>query len=188
VLGVDVARYGADRTAIAVRRGRTVMVSDAKGGWDTMQTAAAVNGAMEQFGAVLAQIDGVGVGAGVVDRVRELGKNVIDMQSSMAPSPWTVDAQTGSSVFLNARAEWWWQVRLAFEAGEIAIPPDDAELAEQLLSLQYQFTSTAKLKIMSKDDMHSRGLRSPDRADALMFAWATVYETPALPSSVVGLG
>jgi hypothetical protein len=78
VLGVDVARFGSDRTVLAVRRGNVVRVAQSFGGRDLMQTTGAVT---ELARALTAEhgrkptvvVDDVGLGGGVTDRLRELG-------------------------------------------------------------------------------------------------------------------
>ena len=127
----------------------------------------------------IAQVDGVGVGGGVVDLLRENGLPVADMQSGGAAQP-EVDLHTGKPVkrFTNARAEWFWRLRKLFEHGQVDIDPADDELAAQLGSIRYELTSKGQIKIESKDDMKARGMPSPDRADAMMLAFADRPELP----------
>ena len=66
----------------------------------------------------------------------------------------------------------------AFELGVIDIDPDDDDLASQLGSLRYSFDSRGRVRIETKDEMRSRGMPSPDRADALMLAWASALMVP----------
>ena len=120
-----------------------------------------------------ARIDGVGVGGGVVDLLREQGVLTDDLQAG--------GRAMDSERFANARAEWFWGLRKRFEDGDIDIDPADDELAAQLGSIRYEYTSRGQIKIESKDDMLKRGLPSPDRADALMLAYAV---TPAAGQTV----
>ena len=112
-----------------------------------------------------AQVDTVGVGGGVADMLREAGSLVIDMVAGAA-------AQEPKR-FANARAEWYWQLRDLFEAGQIDLDPRDDELAAQLANLRWELTGKGLIKIESKDDMAARGVSSPDLADALMLAVGT---------------
>ena len=109
-------------------------------------------------------VDGVGVGGGVVDQLREQGYPVQDMQAGSGAR------DTGK--FANARAEWYWGLRERFEQGDIDIDPADDELATQLGQIRFEYTSRGQIKIESKDDMQARGVSSPDRADALALAYA----------------
>ena len=128
-----------------------------------MQSANRFARTMREVRPDVTAIDEIGVGAGVVDRLRELKLGrVVGLNSS--------DAASDNEQFANARAEWWWGLRERCEEGRIAIPPDE-ELAAQLTSIKYKLPS-GRIQIESKDDMKKRGLPSPDRADALMLAFA----------------
>lgn len=177
VLGVDVARYGSDRTVIALRRGGRVRIIGEHAKQATTETTGHVIAAARDHGADEIRVDGVGVGGGVVDQLREQGHDVVDMQAGAGSSD--------PEHYLNARAEWYWGLRQRFEDGDIDLDPDDDDLAAQLGSLKYKFTARGQIQIESKDDMRKRGLPSPDRADAVMLASAAVqlddgdvYEDP----------
>lgn len=169
-LGVDVARFGTDKTTIATRSAgvfRIVDTLDVSATTTTaghvaqlQQTQLAATGSMPT-----AHVDTVGVGGGVADILRENRMPVEDMNAG-------VPAQE-SARFLNARAEWYWQLRQAFEAGTVDIDPGDLDLADELAQIRYQLDSRGRIRIESKDDMKARGVHSPDRADAMMLAFAT---------------
>ena len=72
--------------------------------------------------------------------------------------------------FANLRAESYKHLSELFENGEISIP-DDLELIAQLSSIKYKFNSSGQLQIESKEDMKKRGVKSPDKADALALAF-----------------
>lgn len=169
-LGVDVARYGTDETVIYRRLGPVARLQGVFGQQPTTETTGQVVKALRETHAVLAKVDGVGVGGGVVDQLAEQGFPVADMQAGARPN----DPET----FKNARAEWYWGLRQRFEAGDIDLDPDDTELAAQLAQIKYKYTSRGQLQIESKDEMKKRGLSSPDRADALMLAFAPVSVDP----------
>ena len=169
-LGVDVARFGTDKTVICERRGprfritRTIDISP------TTQVAGEVVAEQRRILAETgqvpsAQVDTVGVGGGVADILREQGALVVDMVAGAA-------AQEPKR-FANARAEWYWQLRDLFEADQVDLDPSDDELAAQLAAIRYELTSKSLIKIESKDDMRARGVQSPDRADAMMLAVGT---------------
>jgi hypothetical protein len=164
--GVDVARFGSDRSILYLRRGDHVrLLRDWTHTATTETTGIVVSEARVHFPAEI-RVDGVGVGGGVVDQLAEQGFPVCDLQSGAR----AVDSEH----FINARAEWHWGLRGRLEAGEIDIDPLDDELASQLGSLRYGFDSRGRIKIESKDDMRKRGMPSPDRADALMLAFASL--------------
>lgn len=166
VLGVDVARFGADETIFALARGPVVRIVAEHAKLRTTETTGHVINTKREHRADEIRVDGVGVGSGVVDELLEAGHDVVDMQSGAA----AIDNEH----FANARAEWWWGLRQRFEQGDIDIDPDDDELAAQLGAIKYKYTARGQVLIESKDDMRKRGLPSPDRADAVMLAKAHV--------------
>lgn len=166
VLGVDVARYGTDRTIFCLRQGPVVRIIGDYAKQSTTETTGKVITAKAEHAVAEIRVDGVGVGGGVVDQLLEFGHDVIDMQAGSG----AVDSEH----YANARAEWFWGLRERFEAGDIDLDPDDDDLAAQLGSIKYKFTARGQVLIESKDDMKKRGLPSPDRADALMLTSASV--------------
>jgi hypothetical protein len=164
ILGVDVARFGSDRSVFTLRRGPVVRMVGEHSKQATTVTTGQVVAAKREHGVHEIRVDGVGVGAGVVDQLLEQGHDVVDMQAG--------GAAIDNEHFLNARAEWYWGLRERFEAGDMDLDPADDQLAAQLGSIKYKFTSRGQIQIESKDDMKKRGLPSPDRADALMLTSA----------------
>jgi hypothetical protein len=160
ILGVDVARYGTDRTEIYSRQGPVVRAAGSWAKQSTMETVGQVIAVWRGMQAEEIRVDGVGVGGGVVDRLAEQGFPVFDMQAGGAP----MDRER----FLNARAEWSWALRERFEQGDIDLDPDDDELAAQLGTIKYRYTSRGQVQIESKDEIRKRGLPSPDKADAVI--------------------
>lgn len=173
-LGVDVARFGSDTTIIILRRGIVAEVIAQLRGQDTMAVTGAVVQALHKTRAKTAKVDVIGIGSGVVDRLKEQGHQVQSMNAG--------EAAYDSERFINKRAEWYWGLRERFQAGDIAIPPDE-ELAAQISSIRYKFDSRGRIQIESKDEMKKRGLPSPDKADALVMAFAR-SGSAALPEEV----
>ena len=101
----------------------------------------------------------VGVGAGIYDRLAELGVPVAAYNGGEAP----YDKER----FVNARAEDYWNLREIFAGGEVDVDELDDVLAAQLGSIKWTIGSRGRTKIESKDDMRKQGLPSPDRADTL---------------------
>jgi len=166
-LGVDVARYGSDETVIMSRNGPVVKIIKILASSDTMTVAGEVSIALKDTDARVAKIDSIGIGAGVYDRLKELNKPVVEMQSGAS----ALDKER----FANARAEWWWTLRERFEVGDIDIP-DDETLISQLSDIKYKVRSNGQIIIESKEEMKKRGLQSPDRADTLMLLFGYVHE------------
>lgn len=113
-------------------------------------------------------VDSIGLGAGVADRLLELDLPIEHVNVADAPSE--------TSRFVNLRAELWVAVREWFESREVSINCDRAaaeKLVNELVAVQFKpFTSSGKSQIESKQDMKSRGMRSPNLADALMITFA----------------
>jgi hypothetical protein len=164
-LGVDVARFGSDRTAICVRAGPKVLGIETFQNLDTMQTAGEVTNVGRRYGASLIRVDEIGIGAGVVDRLNEMGEfEVVGVNVSRRA--------IYTEHFANYRAEMFDGLRKRFHDKQILIP-DNAELISQLTSIRYSFTSSGQLRIEEKRDLRSRGEKSPDMADALALAFAS---------------
>jgi hypothetical protein len=164
VIGVDVARFGDDQSVIARRHGRKAEKLDKYRGLDTMELASIVAHVIitERPDAVF--VDGVGIGAGVVDRLRQLGHTVFDVQAGASPSKPYADRCT------NRRAEMWLKMREWLPTADI--PDTEHDLADELASVEYAFDARGRVQLEKKESMKRRGLPSPDCADALALTFA----------------
>ena len=106
-------------------------------------------------------VDEVGLGAGLLDRLTELGYRAEGFNGGRSPG-WAEDRER----FLNLRAEAFWTLRRLLEEGEIAIPPDE-HLWDELTAIRWKLNSAGKIQIEPKDGLRQRLGRSPDRADAV---------------------
>lgn len=165
-VGVDVARFGGDKTVMTIRRGRVVLKVLAWGKTDTMSTAAKVRQTLLPYrnaGAHIEQIavDVIGVGAGVADRLREwYGDEVADV---------VVNRSCEDGVHYDLRT-WMWAELKAWLEGPCVLP-NDQDLAADLTGLRYGYKA-GMLILESKDDAKKRGLKSPDRGDSLALTFA----------------
>jgi hypothetical protein len=160
--GVDVARSGNDESTIYRKRGGVFRREFAMVGiGDTMTLSGEVHNRLRatQWPAA---IDVIGVGAGVYDRCKEMGLDVVDFNAA--------EQATDSVKFLNKRAEQFWLLRELFIDGAVDLDPEDEELAAQLGAIKWKINSAGRIQIESKEDMKKRGLPSPDRADGLMMS------------------
>jgi phage terminase large subunit-like protein len=162
VLGVDVARFGTDRTVIYLRRGPVIRLHTESSKEPTTATTGRVIAARRETRADEIRVDGVGVGAGVVDQLVEAGQPVLDMQAGAKA--------VESDRFVNQRAEWAWNLRGMLEDGTVDLDPGDDELAAQLGALKFRYDSKGRIVVESKDEARKRGLPSPDRADAAILS------------------
>ena len=168
VWGLDVSRFGNDKTALCKRQGSVVTEIRSWAGLDLMQTVGRV---VAEYEALLPSkqpreilVDSIGLGSGVVDRLRELGLPVRGINVAEAPSM--------GGTYLNLRSELWFKTKAWFEDRACKLPKDD-QLVAELTGIRYSFTSSGKMKAESKDEMRKRGLASPDLADALCFTMAS---------------
>jgi hypothetical protein len=189
-LGVDVARSGADKTVLALRHGDIVSELRSYNLADTMATTGYVAAVLRANPECRPMVDVIGVGGGVVDRLREQGfKNTVAFNASAASSR---KDRSGELAFLNTRAAAWWHLREQLDpayGATLALPPDDL-LTGDLVAPHYSVTSAGKIQVESKDDIKKRLGRSTDSGDAVVQAcfdaargegavWLDFYEKQA---------
>jgi hypothetical protein len=177
VVGVDPARFGDDRTAIAFRRTRKVTKIDTYAKKDTMEVAGICSRILKNHQPAMMFIDVVGIGAGVVDRLRELGWGGKIMPVNAG------ERAHKEKLYLNRRAEMWGEMKKWLEDGPVQIPDEDA-LQADLQGPGFKFDSNQRLALEKKEDMKKRGVRSPDMADAvaLTFSEHIGVALPPLPA------
>lgn len=169
--GLDIARYGTDKSCMYRNRGGRVRLAEAWSKQDTMSSAGRATKIMMRhpLNDVPTVIDIIGVGAGVYDRMRERRMNVAPYQGSQrAVNP---------AKFKNRRSESWWTFKELMEDGLIDLDPDDNTLAAQLQSVKWDVDSAGRIYVETKEDMRTRGLPSPDHADAAILS-TVVAVTP----------
>jgi phage terminase large subunit len=164
VWGLDVARFGGDRSCLVRRQGNLCLDLKVWRNLDLMQLCGAVKAEYDiaEPKPVSIMVDAIGMGAGVVDRLRELGLPILGVNVSESPS-------IGN--YRNLRAELWYRARDWLGKRDCKIPKDDTLIAE-LTSVRYLFSSTGKVQVESKEDMKRRGITSPDVADAFILTFA----------------
>ncbi len=163
-MGVDVARFGSDRTAICVRKGERVIELLSYAKKDTMETTGMVNSMARRHSAKCIRVDVIGIGAGVVDRLKELELPGVEGVN-------VAQQATDQEHFANLRAELYDGLRERFQEGRIGIPRNE-RLISELAGIRYSFTSSGRMRLESKDELRKAGQPSPDLADALMLAFA----------------
>jgi len=161
ILGVDVARMGGDRSVIARRQGRALFPLATFRQIKTMELVGRVARALDEIKPDACFIDSGGIGAGVVDRLEQMGHDVIPVDFGET----ALDAR-----FDNRRAEMWWG--MADWLVGASIPPG-ADLVADLTAPTYDYANRrGRLALESKDSMRERGLASPDLADAIALTFA----------------
>lgn len=166
VWGLDVARYGKCKTALVKRWSNHVLEAETLSNRDTMEVAGWVMHQYEETENKMRPaaicVDSIGLGAGVADRLRELGLPVIAVNVAEAPS--------GRGLYANYRAELWWRAREWLEDRDSKIINED--LMAELTCVTYKYTSSGKIQIESKHEMMDRGVASPDLADAFVLTFS----------------
>lgn len=167
VLGVDVARFGEDESVVYINRGGRVRKLESWSKATATETANRIHMLALDNGAVEVRIDAAGLGGPIVDLVANMadGRYIVISMLGSAASP-------DKMRWLNARASNYDSLKEQMSAGRLDLDPDDKQLLEELLMIQYKFTQKGAIQIESKDDMRSRGVKSPDHLDALVYAVA----------------
>ena len=163
-MGVDVARYGDDKTVFVIRKGAETLDIQVFSQMNTMETAGRLVQEIKRWNPETVRIDEIGMGAGVVDRLAE--QNFKEVKGVNV-----AEKADDSEQFVNLRAELWWGLRKRFEDKDISIPDND-DLTSQLTSIKWKTNSRGQIQIESKENMKKRGLSSPDLADAMVLAFA----------------
>lgn len=183
-LGVDVARFGVDENVVVSYAGRTARIEQTWSGTDTVSSAHQVMQIAEECKErtkapwVEIRVDAVGLGAGVVD--------TLNARAALEPQPWfsvyemhgsaAAPVDVGGSVhgYGNARAFWFDQLRQMMRNGTVKIE-ENSQIRDDL-GIVFYFFRNGRLFIIPKEEMRQKHGRSPDYADALMYATAPVAE------------
>jgi hypothetical protein len=165
VLGVDVARFGEDDSVIYSNRGGRLRHVATWNKSNAVESANRIHEHAMALGASEVRVDGTGLGAPIVD-----------MLASMCGEKYVVISVVGSAAspdntrWLNARAAGYDSLREQMLTGRLDIDLSDKDLLDEMMIIKYKFSPKGSIQIESKDDMRSRGLKSPDRLDAAMYA------------------
>lgn len=179
-VGIDVARGGDDQTIFAPSYQNwfaPLLVFPGSATPDGFAIAREV-AALDLHGHRIAakttlQIDIVGVGSSPADILAGNGYNVVALNGGAGSE---ATDNTGHLGFVNKRSEWYWKFREALDpdkGSDLAICPDD-ELRADLTAPRWEARS-GKIKVESKPDIKKRIGRSPDKADAIVYAHATSW-------------
>ena len=177
VLGVDVARFGDDRTVIQPRRGLDArsLPAVALRGLDAMQVAARVMDMAQAYRAEAVFVDEGGIGAGVVDRLQQLRcPGPIGVNFASRADGWSESLDGRGATFANKRAEMWGRMKEWLRSCAIAGANSElgGDLKVELTGVEYGYNVRDEIQLESKDSMKGRGLASPDLADALALTFA----------------
>jgi len=191
IIGGDVARFGDDPSVIYPRCGRdakTVMPT-VLWGLDTISVARAIAKVFHDLHAIACCVDGGGVGGGVIDQLRLMRIPTVDVQFGEAAHGTNV--VNSSVMYANRRAEIWGALRdwLPDGATVDVIPGLEKSLVQELTAPTYMMDAKERIQLERKKDMKSRGVPSPNAADALACTFAepwlgiTVTADPVIAST-----
>lgn len=168
-VGVDVARYGDDKTVITPRHGGIVeqQIVNGKESTDTTTGRVKLLAAPRFIG-----VDEDGIGGAVVDQL--LADKIDNVAGILNGS--SAKADDSGLKFVNLRSQLWWHLADMFKKHEIYIPPNMTELAAELSAVRYKITRQG-IAVETKEELKKRLRKSPDRADSLMYAFADFITT-----------
>jgi phage terminase large subunit len=167
-VGVDVARFGSDKTEMYRRRGFKTIAHKEFSKKDTQFIADAAWDFAGRNSAIAIKVDDTGVGGGVTDRLKILGAKVIPVNFGGSPKD--------KNKYETVADEMWFE----FPVDEASIP-DDPELMTELSGRLYEYDKRGRRKVEAKEMFRKRFGRSPDKADGLLLAYYTGYNHSAIP-------
>lgn len=177
IAGLDVARFGNDRTAIVIRQGGSVIYVESWEGHDTVQTAGKVKDLFDSKMFDVCAVDTIGVGAGVYDMLKNIGAFPV-VSVNVAESSSEPDR------FHRLRDELWWKAREWFMSGDctlrnLSTSSMQVELIKDIQDVHFKYNPTGQILIESKDEMKKRAVdgRSPDTGDAFCCTFSPRVET-----------
>ena len=166
VMGVDIARYGSDSSVATILqyRGGKKWEQIHRVEWnkkDTMESVGRIIELKGRYKPAVLVIDGDGIGAGVVDRLNEVGLRVIEFRGGQKAKL--------SEEYFNKRTEAYCSLRECVSRTDMKLK--NKEITGSLQTIRYKFDSKGRKQIVSKEQMKKDGNHSPDDADSLMMAW-----------------
>lgn len=175
IVGVDPARFGDDRSVIVKRQGLQMFDPLVFRGLDNMELAAKVANVITEWQPEAVFID-VGNGSGVIDRLRQLGHDVTEVNFG---------GRSTQAVYVNKRTEMWFGIREWLGLGGAI--PNIVDLKQDLGAPTFYYDAANRAALESKDDIKKRGLPSPDLGDALALTFAMpVAKRRTLPNTRPG--
>ena len=168
ILGVDVARFGDDRTVLCVRQGLWLKEIRTFQGLSTMEVASRVIDCINQHHPHATFIDAGAMGAGVIDRLRQLRYQVSEVNFG--------EMAMDAARYANIRAEMYFKCRDWLQSGGAI--PQNAELKTELSTIEYKFNPTGRIILEPKDKLKERTGKSPDLADGFVLTFARPVYVP----------
>lgn len=178
VIGVDVARFGADATVFFARRGQIAMQPKVMRGLSNTDVANRLAAHIEESGATIVNID-QGQGTGVIDMLQGLlsGSGITINEVPFGSRALNPDK------YFNRRAEMWLKLRDWLRAGG-SLPAGEwrEALLAELTAPAFSYAPSGAMKLEAKEEIKKRLSRSTDLGDAL----ALTFAVPLAPLSEGG--
>jgi hypothetical protein len=145
----------------------------------TMETAGNLMALRNKYQASLIAVDVIGIGAGIIDRLNELLKEMtVDKRTFIVKAINSAEKPLVGDRFRNVRAEMWWRAGDLFYQNKTSIP-NDSVLINQLSSVKYRMVSNGQILVEPKEEIKEQLGTSPDRADAyVMGLYALQFARP----------
>lgn len=169
-IGIDVAGPGEDETVLTAVRGPRILVQK---GWAKADPRGEVVAMLNELGREnieAVNVDCVGIGWGMYLHLQDLGFPVFPINVGEEP--------TDKERFFNLKAELYWGLRERYKGGDVCGEIEDKAVG-QLGGIRWKLTPAGKIQIESKEEARKRGVKSPDRAESIMLAYARVYRDGA---------
>ena len=164
--GLDVAGPGEDETVLTIRQGGNILQQFI---WHESDPRGAVLATLREHGVTQVNVDSIGIGYYMARHLADAGIAVTDVNVG--------EAARDTEKYANKKAEYYWSLRMRFEADEITGLSDDLTIS-QLAGIRYAHNARGQIVIESKADARKRGVRSPDRAESVMLAFAPERRKP----------
>jgi phage terminase large subunit len=178
--GVDVAGPGEDETTLCVRQGDAILELRAWPHADSRGEVIAALAPWRERGLDAVNVDVAGLGHYFALALEDEGLPIVRVNVGEAPFGRSErDQEQARAKFLNLRAQVFWSFREWAEAGMLAGLTDQTAIA-QLAGIRYEHDGRGRIKIESKDDARKRGVKSPDRAEAIVLAFWSGMQRPTL--------
>ncbi|HDZ39572.1 MAG TPA: hypothetical protein ENH62_15075 [Marinobacter sp.] len=175
IIACDPARFGDDETVIMDLQGTEILEKVTYGQCRTTKISSRMHEMSRQADNCSCVVDEIGIGAGVVDELLDLGRKTIGFNSSAKPTGGTAPLSGQSPIFYNLRAEAWWTVANMFAEGEISCHNMYSFLRGQLCVPTYYYRN-GKILVEAKSDIKARLRHSPDHADCYVMGVYTLKQ------------
>jgi len=164
IAGLDIARFGVDKTVLSIRKGNQLIHIDAIDNSNLMYVVGWTINKIKEFEIDEIRVDECGLGAGVLDRLIEQGYNAIGINVGQSAE--------NKEYYSNLKAELYWQLKRKIEDRDISILNSininyKDKLIQELTAIKYDFNSKGQIKIIDPE-------KSPDFADATMLCFSNL--------------